>query len=49
VCNVYAENWVQFYGLFRWTRFILLWLVKNSDRLWVASSTSKRHGFLPGQ
>jgi hypothetical protein len=25
---------------------LLIWLVKNSDKLWVASSTSKRHGFL---
>jgi hypothetical protein len=49
LCNVYAEKWVQFYGIFRWTRFLLTWLVKNRDRLWVASSTSKRHGFLQGQ
>jgi hypothetical protein len=29
VCNVYAEKWVQIYRLFRWTRFLLIWLVKT--------------------
>jgi hypothetical protein len=23
-------KWVQFYGLFRWTRFLLIWLVKTA-------------------
>jgi hypothetical protein len=53
VCNVYAEKWVQFYGLFMWTRFLLILLVKTAtdfesqfhvEKAWYRASNSSSWG-----